>query len=565
MRKIILVVASLGLLAGAVQAQQPQPTPPTGSNLTLITSRVLGKSDCNSTAYVSTLLPNQVGVSAPTILTDTSSMVFLRTRTDSLTTGGVCSTSTPAGIDPNDKLTSVKFTGTTGHIDFLIKDLLPQNACTNPVSTPVNAYSILCLYSNGALISQVSFKFDTSPNTVSISAAAGDEQATIVINDPKALGRYQICAGKAAAKDAFEKDTACASPYVILGAVFREKEFTITGLENGQTYLLKARVSDDAGASQGDWSASVPVTPVEAYSFTDLYDGTPNATQFNCRQSSSPSAFGLWLFAGLILWGLRRLKIASPASKLALFGILLFAASPSMADLGQVSLAITGAPYLPNIDTGKTATGTNVFSVYRCLFGKPGAADGPLLPLMGLDVDVHMTDAFGSLQLGVGATYTFVTDKAVNDKACTQKTTNNVSAHFFQLKPQVTYVLDRWIDSFPLAPYIRGAIVGQGYVFTFQDKLDQPGSNPSAPGTRGSGVVFGWEAAFGLMFLLDVLEPNVASSARGEGTYDHTYLKAEIAYMPINNFNGGGMNLSSGWLSKDVPLMLTFGLVLEFQ
>jgi hypothetical protein len=232
-----------------------------------------------------------------------------------------------------------------------------------------------------------------------------------------------------------------------------------------------------------------------------------------------------------------------------------------------VNLAVTGAPYLPNIDGSKKADGNAIsLPIYKCLYGKPGADAGAILPLMGIDVDVHMTDAFGSLQLGVGATYTYASGNALtNQKDCNSQGTDPVGIHLFQLKPQLTYILDPWVEIFPLAPYVRGGIVAQGYVFTHQGKVDEPGGKEVQAGTAGAGVVFGWEAAFGLMFMLDVLEPTVAGAARGEGVYDHTYLKAEIAYMPINNFTGKGLDLSPAWPTKDIPLMLTFGLVFEFQ
>ena len=66
------------------------------------------------------------------------------------------------------------------------------------------------------------------------------------------------------------------------------------------------------------------------------------------------------------------------------------------------------------------------------------------------------------------------------------------------------------------------------------------------------------------MFLLDVFEPKSAGQARGMGTFNHTYLKAEVAYAPLNNFGRGGPDLSSAWPNKNLPLMLNFGLVLEF-
>ena len=102
--------------------------------------------------------------------------------------------------------------------------------------------------------------------------------------------------------------------------------------------------------------------------------------------------------------------------------------------------------------------------------------------------------------------------------------------------------------------------LAMGYMFRYQGGIDreQGGVNPM-------GLIFGWEAAAGLMLVLDWMEPRVSKAARANNTYDHVYLKAEAAYMPINNFHQNGLNFSPAWPKQDLPLMFTFGLVFEFK
>ena len=113
----------------------------------------------------------------------------------------------------------------------------------------------------------------------------------------------------------------------------------------------------------------------------------------------------------------------------------------------------------------------------------------------------------------------------------------------------------------PIAPYLRAAVIGNVYMFTLNGKLDSSGVGKE---NNPAGLRLGYEFAAGLLFLLDILEPQTAQSARFSGDYQHTYLKAEISYTNINGFSKPGMNFSpKGILGLNWPLMLTFGLVIE--
>jgi hypothetical protein len=239
-------------------------------------------------------------------------------------------------------------------------------------------------------------------------------------------------------------------------------------------------------------------------------------------------------------------------------GAIAFSSTPSFADLGQLSLGIIAGPYKPNIDgsTKLNPDGTlkSAGTIYRDAYGDKW------LPLVGLEADIHLMDYFGSLRLGLAAQYTYaggIGFESSDPRIPTASAMSSSGLHLLHLKPIFTYVFDPYIDTVPLAPYIRGGVVAAGYYFTHRDKTIYNGFQPA-------GVLFGWEAAAGLMLCLDWIEPDVAQRARGDDVYEHTFLKAEIAYMPIDNFGAPGLNLSPVFWGTTAPLMLTFGLVIEF-
>jgi hypothetical protein len=230
-----------------------------------------------------------------------------------------------------------------------------------------------------------------------------------------------------------------------------------------------------------------------------------------------------------------------------------------MADGGSWNLGLTGSPYKPNLDADKT-----LFPTYKCLYRDSW------LPLLGLEFDFHVYDPFGSIQLGFATAYSWANGNALDALAPGQTDCNTVTLsavpvalHMFQLRPRLTYVFDRYVNDFPLVPYLRFGLVGTGYYFTYQGQAD---TFAQAKGRNPTGVRFGYEAAFGVMFSLDVIEPTVASRARASGVYNHTFLKAEIAYMPINDFGQPGLDFSNaGMFGLPAGFLGTLGLNIEFQ
>lgn len=335
----------------------------------------------------------------------------------------------------------------------------------------------------------------------------------------------------------------------------------ITGLKNYELYHFKVglRTKDQKTKFRFRFSAE----PVPVAFPLDSYDGPEGAVGWNCQQTSSSSLI-VMMCALLAMW-LVRLR-ARPSMAISLV-VLCFVIMPtkSHADLGQMNFAILGSMYRPNLDGTLKADGSPAFPIYSTFFKKDASAeDGPINPLMGFEIDWHLFDDFGSLQLGVGIGYTYLNGHAVkidkSGKPNFNDSLDDVSAslHMYQIRPQLTYLFNPFAEVVPLVPYVRGALIAHGYSFFQNDK------NESSSSTRPNGMQFGYQAAVGLMLMMDFLEPSAVAQGRSAGFMDHVYLKGELSYTKINSFGAGGFDFSAkDVMGTSLPLMWTFGLVFE--
>ena len=341
----------------------------------------------------------------------------------------------------------------------------------------------------------------------------------------------------------------------------RESSFIIGNLQNDKKYFFQIKV-----AGNESWSDPVAVTPEGNDTFWSEYDGEPNNLSFGCATSRTPSAdLGLLVFGLGFLSLMRRRKHLSHLILCGCIAVILpttiFAEGPKA---GEFNIGISGSPYRPNIDAALTN------KVYQCIFGAPDyEVGGPLIPRIGLDADYHITNAFGSFLVGAGASLAWANGFArksgtFSGSSCGTKIDEADQTLFiYELKPQVTYILDPWINKFPLAPYVRAGIIAAGYTTLYQEGLDDKGGKKNGP----SGFRFGYEAAVGLIFNLDLLDQSGVTTARATSSYNRSYLKAELAYSRVDNFHqGGGIDLSPvDIMGTGLPLIFNFGLVVEFQ
>jgi hypothetical protein len=237
---------------------------------------------------------------------------------------------------------------------------------------------------------------------------------------------------------------------------------------------------------------------------------------------------------------------------------------------GRTTLALSFGEYKPNLDSEKTSTG-NIFPIYGCFYKDAN------LPEVGADADFHVWDGFGSLQLSLGLAVSQASGftqplSTTSTGACGTPTTTPTQLTMLKLKPGVTYRFDPLLDSvgFPLVPYGRIGLIGLGYMFTTNGKIDTGGQAQSKP-VNPLGARFGYEAAVGLSLALDFLDPidpfipDTTQRARSNGAFEHSYLFVEGAFQDITTFGQPGFVFSpsenlfaTGW-----PVTLRAGVAVE--
>ncbi len=343
---------------------------------------------------------------------------------------------------------------------------------------------------------------------------------------------------------------------------------TISGLDPVE-YSLKVRLHEDKEDPTKWHSPSFKLTPIPVAFILPHYNGAGGDLEFSCQQTGARGAS--WILCALVAMLLVRLRrnLATHAG-IIIVSIVLLTPDSAHAELGQVNIGLLGSMYRPDLDSEMLATGEKIFPFYKCFFRKKTSDEnGPINPLLGGEVDVHLWDGFGSLQLGLGFGYTFVNGRALKldsdgNPDCDEPVDNiKVALHMYQIRPQLTYMFDYFAEVFPFVPYIRGALVGHGYMFRRLGKAE-PSRETGERVLKPNGFRFGYQAAVGLMLMLDFLEPGSMRTASGQGFLQHVFLKGELSYTKIDSFGQRGYQFSA----KDVmgtswPLMWTFGLVFE--
>jgi hypothetical protein len=290
--------------------------------------------------------------------------------------------------------------------------------------------------------------------------------------------------------------------------------------------------------------------------------------------SSAPQS--LWILAALCALGrsirrrksLRRCGPRPVAVTLFALGNAFIAPSSVRAQsTGGVTLSMHGGPNRPAIDQELTTTG-DVFPVYGCFF------DDQTMTELGLGLGYRVFDAFGTLEVGFAlsgsqARGNALTPAAVPLTQCGEKSSDSVELTLLKLAPQLTYRFDPLLDlaAFPLVPYGRVGGVAAGYAFTTNGTFDAVSSAAQNP----LGVVFGWEAAGGMMLALDFwdyLDPFSrwgTRRARASGLYDHAFLYGEALWQPLDNFGAPSLRLSpqDPLGGSGMPWTLRIGVAME--
>ncbi len=436
---------------------------------------------------------------------------------------------------------------------------------------------VICIYEGGGgstdLLAYAFYSIETSVAKITSigdrTAVNGEVSFDVNVTGQRAGAlRVETCFGKTADGNIDADEKECPTNFKI--HYTDSTNVKITGLEPVE-YSFKVRLNDEKDGPTPWFKPSFNETPIPvAFPFSQ-YNGNGGELQFNCQQTHSPGGMLLLLttLVGLLLLRVRE-KLTGPLVRALLVIALFIVPQDVRAHFGQINFGLLGSMYRPNLDSEVLADGAKVFPFYKCFYRKKTSdKEGPILPLLGGEVNMHLFDGFGSLQLGLGLGYTFVNGHAVKIDAagnidCDAIVSNAESTlHLYQVRPQLTYVLDYFADWFPLIPYIRGAMIGQGYIFR-NGSSQPPNVTLGDHTTKPNGFRLGYNGAVGLKFMLDFLEPSAMTSARGQGYLDHVYLKAELAYTKIDTFGRRGFQFSpKDVMGTSLPLMWTFGLEFE--
>jgi hypothetical protein len=353
-------------------------------------------------------------------------------------------------------------------------------------------------------------------------------------------------------------------------------KFSIGGLSANERVQFRVLLQDDFG-NRGPATALQTLIATDDLGPLGLYDGAGSQISCtpSCGSSTSTTTAGLfgWLLlltrrGRRVLRALGRLLVrarvgAAGGALVVVIGVL--AALPARADLGQMTISLDIAPYKPAIDTELVHPGQPIFPIYKCEFG------AQTLPEIGGELDEHLFDGFGSLELSVGFDISQAKGFAqptssVSTRKCGTATATAVQLSFLKVRPGLTYRFDPALDKWgvPLVPYVRLGLVGQTYLFTNSGDFDKGKQNPL-------GERFGWEAAGGMMLALDFLDsidpfvPDTTKRGIANGTFDHTFVFVEGDYQPVNSFNQPGFVFSPDdtFLGTGLPVLWKVGIAVE--
>lgn len=449
------------------------------------------------------------------------------------------------------------------------RKLLPDSACSKEGS---QGNYLLCIYDTTGkeLLSSALIPYNTAAAKVEgieeLVAENGEIRFKVKFTSGQGSPKFETCHGKTSEGNIDEADC----PSTFTRTMWNDSRIAITGLANDVEYGVKARIND--GSETSAWTASVKATPIRVAHVFTAYDGKGGDVQFSCQQSGASSLF-LMLFVVAILLLARSRNIRRHGNNLLVLSIIVLAytaAKPSHAYLGQMNVGILGSMYRPNLDGELTASGDPIFPFYKSFFRrKLTDQDGPINPLMGAEIDWHIWDGFGSLQVGVGLGYTYVRGRALKYDANGMPNPDDplenskVSLHMYQVRPQITYLFNQFAHIVPLIPYVRGALIAHGYSFFRGDKSEAV-TNINGTIVKPHGFRFGYQGALGLMLMLDFLEPSSVRTASGQGLLNHIYLKGELSITKIDTFGRRGFQFSAkDVMGTSLPLLWTFGLVFE--
>ncbi|MBI3071217.1 MAG: hypothetical protein HYY84_03730 [Deltaproteobacteria bacterium] len=210
-------------------------------------------------------------------------------------------------------------------------------------------------------------------------------------------------------------------------------------------------------------------------------------------------------------------------------------------------LELRFGPYKPSIDSEKSFSSPP----YKTIFGdKTGL-------MFQLELDYQFFQKFGSLAVGASAGYWQMIGKGVFS-ASGSPSGDNTLLTVVPLQLSLIYRFDVLSEraKIPVVPYVKGGLTYS--VFVVNDGGGDTSTTTDSAGRshQSFGGVFGLHGAFGLSMQLDWMDPDAARTFDLEVGVNHTYIFVELGYAWVNDFGGGGLNLSA--------LSFYAGLAFEF-
>jgi hypothetical protein len=215
----------------------------------------------------------------------------------------------------------------------------------------------------------------------------------------------------------------------------------------------------------------------------------------------------------------------------------------------RFALELRFGPYSPDVD-GEFDGGV---TPHRDFFGD----DRRLMTQIELDYQLYQ--GFGSFALGVSAGYFRETARAFAEpppgEEATVRSGDKSRLALFPFAVLAVYRADQlWrFMRIPLVPYVKA---GLNYtlwsVYDGNDRVAEAGTMG-----RGRGGTMGWQAAAGLSFVMNVIDPGAARELDAETGINHTHLFFEVA-----RFDGSGLGQANKLRVGDTTWLM--GLTFEF-
>ncbi len=235
-----------------------------------------------------------------------------------------------------------------------------------------------------------------------------------------------------------------------------------------------------------------------------------------------------WLVLALVLGGAARVHAQAVSHE--------ETPTQSTASPQRFGIELRLGPYYPDVDSefgGPVAT-----RPHHVYFGSSRRL------MSQLEFDYQFFQGFGTAAIGLAVGYYRESARAFIESSSGMMTTtrsgDTTRLALIPVSALLIYRLDvgarRW--RFPLVPYAK---VGLNYTFwTITDGNDETATGLAMSG-KGSGGTPGWQAAFGLSFLLDAIDFGAAKALDSDVGVNHTYLFIEAMHVDANGLGRKGV------------------------